>query len=59
MGAKARVATKSRGPWMIPRLIAVLTSTSAYIAPSVSRSRNVVKPFWSAMRAATVAWMVR
>ena len=38
----ARVAQNIRGPGMIPRSMARLTSTSAYIAPSVSRSRIVV-----------------
>ena len=53
------MATNNRGPGMMPRLIAVFTSTSAYMAPSVSRSRRVVKPFSSAVFAATVARMVR
>ena len=44
---------------MTPRWMASLTSTSAYIAPSVSRSRMVVNPFISAVRAATVARMAR
>src|SRR5207248_2733349 len=35
--------------------MAVLTSTSAYIAPSVSRSRMVVKPFITAVRTAAAA----
>ena len=56
---KARVETNMRGPGMTPRLMAVLTSTSAYMAPSVSRSRSAVKPFIRAVRAATVARMVR
>ena len=59
VGAKARVATNIRGPGMTPRLIAVFTSTSAYMAPSVSRSRRVVKPFRRAVRAAAVARMAR
>ena len=59
MGARARVETNRRGPGMTPRLIAVLTSTSAYIAPSVSRSRSVVKPFMSAVRTAVVARIAR
>jgi hypothetical protein len=36
-------------------LIAVFTSTSAYIAPSVSRSRIAVNPFIREVRAAAVA----
>jgi hypothetical protein len=44
---------------MTPRLIALRTSTSAYIAPSVSRSRMVVKPCSRAVRAAIVARIVR
>ena len=59
VGARARVATNMRGPGMIPRSIAVFTSTSAYIAPSVSRSRMVVKPKPIAVRAAIVARIVR
>jgi hypothetical protein len=59
VGAIARVTTNIRGPGMIPRLMAVFTSTSAYIAPSVSRSRIAVKPFMSAVRTAAVARMVR
>src|SRR6266516_4441468 len=48
----ARVETNIRGPGMTPRLIACFTSTSAYIAPSVSRSRSAVKPFVRAVRTA-------
>ncbi len=48
-----------RGPGMMPRWIARFTSTSAYMAPSVSRSRMAVKPFIRAVLAATVARMVR
>jgi len=44
---------------MTPRWMATFTSTSAYIAPSVSKSRMVVNPFISAMRAATVARIAR
>jgi imidazolonepropionase-like amidohydrolase len=39
VGASERVATNRRGPGMTPRLMARLMSTSAYMAPSVSRSR--------------------
>src|SRR5258708_7090963 len=54
VGAIARVATYMRGPGMTPRWMATFTSTSAYIAPSVSRSRMVVNPFIRALRAATL-----
>ncbi len=56
---KARVETNMRGPGMTPLLIAFFTSTSAYMAPSVSRSRMAVKPLFTAILAATVARMVR
>src|ERR1044072_2041181 len=52
---KARVETNMRGPGMTPRLMAGFTSTSAYIAPSVSRSRITVKPLRSAMLKTAVA----
>ena len=48
-----------RGPGITPSLIAFFTSTSAYPAPSVSRSRIVVNPYSSARRAFTVARIVR
>ena len=60
VGASARVATNSRGPGMTPRLIAVLTSTSAYIGAfglHVAQGGEAVHQ--SAVRAATVARMVR
>src|SRR5207237_1742461 len=41
----ASVETNIRGPGRTPRAIAVFRSTSAYMAPSVPRSRIVVKPF--------------
>ena len=59
VGAKARVATYMRGPGITPRAIAVFTSTSAYIAPSVSRSRSAVKPFIREARTFAVARMAR
>src|SRR2546423_14746268 len=59
VGAIARVETNIRGPGITPRAIAVFTSTSVYIAPSVSRSRMAVKPFMSAVRTAAVARIAR
>ena len=54
----ARVATCILGPGTSPFAMAFLTSTSAYIAPSVSRSRIAVNPWESAiwaLRAARIA----
>ena len=59
VGAMARVATNMRGPGITPRAMAVLMSTSAYMAPSVSTSRKVVKPFITAVRAAALARRAR
>ncbi len=59
VGAIDRVATNMRGPGMTPRAMAVFTSTSAYMAPSVSRSRMVVNPFITAVRTAALARRAR
>src|SRR5207248_215490 len=59
VGAMARVEAKIRGPGISPRSTARLTSTSAYMAPSVSRSRIAVKPWSSAIRAFRAARMAR
>ncbi|OLC07412.1 MAG: hypothetical protein AUH34_01345 [Gemmatimonadetes bacterium 13_1_40CM_70_12] len=59
VGAIARVDAKIRGPGISPLLMARLISTSAYIAPSVSRSRNAVKPCSSARRALRAPRMAR
>src|ERR1043165_3664837 len=48
-----------RGPGTTPRAIAILRSTSAYIAPSGSRSRTAVKPYISATRALAAASIAR
>ena len=55
----ARVATIRRGPGMIPESIACFNPTSAKPAPSVPRSRAVVKPASKVLRACTVARAVR
>ena len=53
------MATKSRGPSMIPRSTARFRSTSAKPAPSLPMSRSVVKPCSSAIFIARVARSVR
>ena len=55
VGVIARVETCMCGPGTSPRLMAFFTSTSAYIAPSVSRSRIAVKPWPSAICALRAA----
>src|SRR2546422_3251010 len=59
VGAMARVDAKMRGPGISPRSTACFTSTSAYIAPSVSRSRIVVNPCSSAILAFRAARIAR
>src|SRR5882672_8559599 len=59
VGVMARVATCMRGPGTSPLAMDFLTSTSAYIAPSVSTSRIDVKPFSRAMRALRAPRMAR
>src|SRR5579863_1141517 len=55
----ARVTTSMRGPGMMPCSIACLMPTSELPAPSVPRSRIVVKPAISVLRAWTTARAVR
>jgi hypothetical protein len=49
----ARVEARMRGPGMTPFSIACLSPTSASSAPSVPRSRTVVKPAMSVFLACT------
>ena len=55
----ARVVTNNLGPGIIPFSIADLMPTSASWAPSVPRSRSVVKPLSKLARAWMVALLMR